>query len=217
MPMRKDEAVSDAATVRTRPGGRSERARIAVLDAALNQLITHGYDGLTVANVAREAGVAETTVYRRWPTPADLAGGALAHLAQVDNPLPDTGALEGDLHTLLSQIIRLVRRPEVERILRAAAALDGGSPASAEARKSFWQNRFTGAALIVDRAIERGELAADTDPYAVIELLVAPTYVRLLLLDRPIDDELLEGSVQRTLKAFGATDQPRPRTNSRRA
>jgi AcrR family transcriptional regulator len=217
VPRRKNETASDAAAVKTRPGGRSERARIAVLDAALNQLITHGYDGLTVANVAREAGVAETTVYRRWPTPADLASGAVAHLAQADNPVPDTGTLEGDLQALLSQIIRLVRRPEIERILRAAAALDGGNPGSVQARKSFWQTRFTGAAHIVERAIERGELAADTDPDAVIELLVAPTYVRLLLLDRPLDNELLQGSVQRTLKAFGATHESPSRMSSRRA
>jgi AcrR family transcriptional regulator len=148
VPRRKDETASDdaasgaasatasATTVKPRPGGRSERARLAVLDAALNQLVAHGYDGLTIANVAREAGVAETTVYRRWPTPADLAGGAVAHLAQTDNPVPDTGTLAGDLHALLAQIIRLVRRPEVERILRAAAALVGGNPASAHARKS---------------------------------------------------------------------------------
>ena len=217
VPRREDETTTKNAIVKTRPGGRSERVRIAVLDAALNQLITHGYNALTVANVAREAGVAETTVYRRWPTPADLASGAVAHLAQADNPVPDTGTLEGDLYALLSQIIRMVRRQEVEWILRAAASLDGGNPAFVQARKSFWRTRFAGAALIVERAIERGELAADTDPDSVIELLVAPTYVRLLLLDRPLDDELLEGSVQRTLKAFGATHQPRSRKSSRRA
>ncbi|MEU6591705.1 TetR/AcrR family transcriptional regulator [Streptomyces sp. NPDC046881] len=203
----KNETVSPGATVRTRPGGRSERVRIAVMDAAVNQLATHGYNALSIANVAREAGVAETTVYRRWPTPADLAGGAVAHLAQTDNPVPDTGTLEGDLRTLLSQIIKLVHRPEVERILRAAAALDGGNAMSAHARESFWRTRFTGAGRIVERAVERGELAAGTDPDAVIELLVAPAYMRLLLTNRPLDDELLDGSVRRTLKAFDAAQK----------
>ncbi|CAL9639971.1 TetR/AcrR family transcriptional regulator [Streptomyces sp. enrichment culture] len=206
----KGETVSPSATVRTRPGGRSERVRVAVMDAAVNQLAAHGYNALSIANVAREAGVAETTVYRRWPTPADLAGGAVAHLAQTDNPVPDTGTLEGDLHALLSQIIKLVERPEVERILRAAAALDGGNAMSAQARESFWQTRFTAAGRIVERAIERGELAPGTDVFAVIEHLVAPAYMRVLLTNRPLDDELLEGSVRRTLKAFDAAPAQNP-------
>lgn len=195
---------SGDAAMKRRTGGRSARVRTAVLDAALEQLVTHGYEGLTVANVARAAGVAETTVYRHWPTPADLAAGAVGHLAEADNPVPDTGTLEGDLRALLSQISELLRRPEVERILRAAAALDTANPSSVEARKSFWQKRFAGAAVIVERAVQRGELGLDTEPDTLIEYLVAPTYVRLLLLDRPLDEDLLEGSVRRTLSAFCA-------------
>lgn len=190
--------------VKRRTGGRSARVRAAVLDAALDELVVHGYEGLSVANVARIAGVAETTVYRHWPTPADLAAGAVAHLAESDNPVPDTGSLYGDLHALLSQISEMLRRPEVERILRAAAALDGANPTSVYARRAFWQKRFAGAAVIIERAVAREELPADTNPDNLIEFLVAPTYIRLLLLDRPLDAELAEESVRRTLTAFGA-------------
>ncbi|GAY15155.1 putative transcriptional regulator, TetR family protein [Mycobacterium sp. shizuoka-1] len=194
--------------VKRRTGGRSARVRTAVLDAALQQLIEHGYEGLSIATVARIAGVAETTVYRHWPTPADLAAGAIGHLAEIDNPVPDTGGLEDDLRALLSQISELLRRPGIERILRTAAALDAGNPVSVQARKAFWEKRFAGASVIARRAVQRGELPADTDPQTLIEYLVAPTYVRLLLLDRPLDTDLLEGSVQRTLAAFGATPRP---------
>lgn len=190
------------AVVKRRTGGRSARVRAAVLDAALGQLVAHGHEGLTIANVARIAGVAETTVYRHWPTPADLAAGAIAHLAESDNPVPDTDNLEGDLRALLTQISGMLRRPEVERILRAAAALDPANAGSVQARKAFWQKRFAGAALIVERAVGRGELPAGTNADTLIEFLVAPTYVRLLLLDRPLDTHLLEESVRRTVAAF---------------
>lgn len=190
------------AVVKRRTGGRSARVRAAVLDAALGQLVAHGHEGLTIANVARIAEVAETTVYRHWPTPADLAAGAIAHLAESDNPVPDTGNLEGDLRALLSQISGMLRRPEVERILRAAAALDPANAGSIQARKAFWQKRFAGAAMIVERAMGRGELPAGTNADTLIEFLVAPTYVRLLLLDRPLDTDLLEESVRRTVAAF---------------
>jgi hypothetical protein len=42
-----------------------------------------------------------------------------------------------------------------------------------------------------------------TDPTVFVEFLVAPAYLRLLLLDRPLDDDLLEHSVRRTVAAFG--------------
>lgn len=189
--------------IRRRPGGRSERIRTAVLEAALSQLALHGYDGLSIAAVAREAGVAETTVYRRWPTPAVLAAAAVAHLAHTDNPIPDTGSLEEDLRALLAQVAELLARPGTEQILRAAAALDRNHPDAARARTAFWDSRFTGSQVIVERAVRRTELAEDSDPYAVIECLVAPLYFRVLLTDRSIDTDFLEDCVQRTLRAFG--------------
>jgi AcrR family transcriptional regulator len=188
--------------VTRRPGGRSEQVRVKVLDSALAQLLDAGYDGLSIRDVARAAGVAETTIYRRWPTTHDLAAAAIAHLAHAENPIPDTGTLDGDLRALLSQIFDLLRRPEVARILRAAAALDGERSDAAEARKSFWRSRFAGSAQIVDRAVERGELRVGADPDELIEFLVAPAYLRLLLLDRPIDDALLGLSVRNTIAAY---------------
>lgn len=186
-----------------RPGGRSARVREAVLRAALEQLLQHGYDGLSMGEVAKAAGVAETTVYRRWPTRADLAVAALGEWVATANPLPDTGTLEGDLRALLAQILELLRRPEVVRILHAAAAVGASVAGAQEAREAFWRTRFSGAAELVERAIARGELPERTDREPLIEFLVGPAYVRLLLTGQPLDEELLQQSVERTLAAYG--------------
>jgi AcrR family transcriptional regulator len=172
------------------------------LAAATEQLLARGYEGLSVSEVAESAGVALTTVYRRWPTKADLAAAVVGDLAAVSNPLPDTGTLEGDLSRLLAQILELLRRPEVERIVRAATTLPASVGGAVEARNAFFQARTAGSAQLVSRAIARGELPADTDPEVVIEFLVGPAYLRLLLSGRPLDDALLAESVQRTLAAF---------------
>ncbi|KUH81221.1 TetR/AcrR family transcriptional regulator [Mycobacterium sp. IS-1556] len=178
-----------------------------VLEAAVERLLDDGYDGLKVRDVARLADVAETTIYRRWPTTHDLAAAAVGHLARADNPIPDTGTLEGDLGTLLGQILNLLRRPEVERILRVAAALDSRDHGAVDARKAFWRSRFLGSSRIVERAIDRGELPVGTDPDELIEFLVAPAYLRLLLLDRPLDSALLDLSVHNTLAAYAVGRQ----------
>lgn len=49
-----------------------------VLDAALEQLSTKGYEGLSMEEVAERACVNKTTIYRRWPTKSELARSALA-------------------------------------------------------------------------------------------------------------------------------------------
>jgi AcrR family transcriptional regulator len=185
-----------------RTGGRSARVRQTVLDAALALMLERGYDGLSVADVAQAADVAETTVYRRWPTKAELAAAAIGELAAAENPLPDTGSLEGDLTTLLTQIVELLRRPDIARVARASVALSSDDPDQAQARTAFYRMRTAGSAQVAVRAIERGALPAGTDPEAVIEQLVAPAYLRLLLTGGPLDDALVTASVQRTLAAF---------------
>ena len=49
-----------------RPGGRTARTRAAVMRAVIGELIDNGYAGATVERVAVRAGVAKTTIYRRW-------------------------------------------------------------------------------------------------------------------------------------------------------
>ncbi|HTU08287.1 MAG TPA: helix-turn-helix domain-containing protein, partial [Trebonia sp.] len=49
-----------------RPGGRTARTRAAVLRAAIEELNDSGYSEASVERVAQRAGVAKTTIYRRW-------------------------------------------------------------------------------------------------------------------------------------------------------
>jgi AcrR family transcriptional regulator len=182
-----------------RPGGRSARVRKAVLDATRSRLLATGFAGLTVADVAADAGVAETTIYRRWPTRTALAAAALAEFAAAENPTPDTGTLETDLRTVLTQILDLLRRPEVERIIRALAALSDDVTGMTETRNAFLQTRVASMNEIVTRATNRGEIRADVHPGDLLETLAAPTYLRLLITGLPLDDALVDRSVRAAL------------------
>jgi AcrR family transcriptional regulator len=186
-----------------RPGGRSARVRSAVLAAARQRLVSYGYASLNVRDVAREAGVAPTTVYRHWPTVADLAAAAMGDLVGIPDTIPDTGSVAGDLHALLAKVARLLRHPQVLQILRAVIALDDSTPTAAHLRRTFWRNRVAGASLIVDRAIARGELAPDTDADTLLESLIAPIYLRGLLNLGAPDDDLYERSVRAALAIHG--------------
>src|SRR5215472_4516890 len=77
----------------------------AVLAASLRQLAEGGYNRMSVESVAAEAGTTKPTVYRRWPTKADLAVAALAHL-QAQAPPALTGSTADDLRAVLEDFRR---------------------------------------------------------------------------------------------------------------
>ena len=67
-----------------------------VLDAAWDLLLTGGYAGLNMDEVADRAAVAKTTLYRRWPTKDHLAVAVVTRTIQPV-AVPDTGDLYHDL------------------------------------------------------------------------------------------------------------------------
>ncbi|MFD8275511.1 TetR/AcrR family transcriptional regulator [Streptomyces flaveolus] len=86
-----------AQTPSRRRGAVLERA---ILDAALEQLGTVGWNGLTMEGVAAGAQTGKAAVYRRWPSKEDLVADALrSGLPSYDN-VPDLGRVRDDLLAL---------------------------------------------------------------------------------------------------------------------
>lgn len=189
---------------RKRTGGRSARVREAVLTATLEQVTEHGIEGLTIGDVAARAGVAETTIYRRWGTRMALIADAVTELAAAGNPVPDTGSLRGDLGLLAEQVSQLISRPGIARLVGTTVALSADPEVDA-ARRRFWRDRFERGSQVIVRAIERGELPAAVVPRSVLETLSAPLYFRLLVGDEPIDEAFIARCVEDTLTLHGTT------------
>jgi AcrR family transcriptional regulator len=171
----------------SRPGGRSARVRNAVLDAAVEVLAEVGYEAFSIEEVATRAGVHKTTVYRRWPTKADLVTDASRARSRALVPTPDTGTLLGDLQALARSVARNVSSDQGGRMARTMVAAGATSADAAAGTAEFFADRIALAHVIVERAIERGELPVGTDANLVIETLIGPLYVRLLLTGEPID------------------------------
>lgn len=195
-------AMSDHAPVRRRTGGRSARVRSAVLQATLDQLFAVGYERLSVRQVATAAGVAPTTVYRRWGSRPELVLAALTELSAVTIIAPDTGTAGGDLRALAGEIAAALAQPPVTALMRSMITLP--DDVAGEYRRSFWADRRSRTEVIVERAIARGELPVSTDASAVLELLIAPIWFRLLISSTPIDDVALDRWVQAALAVTGS-------------
>lgn len=170
-----------------RPGGRAARVRAAVLEATAALLMEVGYDDLTVDEVARRAGVHKTTVYRRWPTKPELIADAVRDQSAEAVPIPDTGSLLGDLRELAASVANNIASEGGARRTRSIVAAAASSDELATSVHAFWMHRLALCGPIIERAISRGELSADTDSDLVIETLVGPIWLRLLVTGEPID------------------------------
>lgn len=193
--------------MRRRPGGRSAAVTQAVYDATLDLLAEVGYRDLQLPDVAARAGVNKTTVYRRWPTTAQLVGDLIRDLAVDEVPIPDTGTLHGDLVALLTDVAAIIDRPAVKAIIQAGIPQPTDAPPAVAARVEYWQDRFGRSSEIVRRAIARGELDAGTEPRTLVEYASSPIYFRRLVTGEAVDDAFVEQLAARTIRAFGREDR----------
>ncbi|MHB9858596.1 TetR/AcrR family transcriptional regulator [Streptomyces sp. YIM S03343] len=164
-------APAHAASLRRR-GAVLERA---ILDAALEQLSTVGWKGLTMEGVAAAAQTGKAAVYRRWPSKEDLVADALqAGLPRFD-AAPDLGGVREDLLELCRQARgAMYSRPG----FALRSVIHECDPAQAE--------RFHGVIFegllepatrllreVVDRGIERGEVRPDASNSFVYDAIPA--------------------------------------------
>ncbi|MCU1639984.1 MAG: transcriptional regulator [Nocardia sp.] len=187
--------------VRPRPGGRSARVREAVFDAAVAVLAEQGPAGFTVGEVARRAGVHETSIYRRWGTREGLAVEALLDRSRRELPIPDTGSLREDLAAYAAELIVFLRAP-LGRALMHTLTMAADNPTVVAARDEFWAGRFELAGVMVERAVARGEVPEGTDSRSVLELLIAPLHFRMQATGEPLGIDLADHLADLVVRAF---------------
>jgi AcrR family transcriptional regulator len=176
-------------TAVARPGGRTARVRATVLDATVAELIAHGYAALSVDGVAARAGVNKTTIYRRWGGKDSLIVDAVETFAAAQADVPDSGDIDEDLHLWARSILRTLTGPVSGALVRAVFGGAGDSHPVTDLRHRFWLTRSTLVRIVVERAVQRGQLPAGTDADEVIKHVGAPLYYRLLVLAEPLTPE----------------------------
>jgi AcrR family transcriptional regulator len=195
--------MDEVAVQRRRTGGRSARVREAVLKATLRVVAEQGADAVSIREIARQARVHETSIYRRWRTKEHLILDALLDYSEEQLPIPDTGTLRDDLVAFATSVTNYLASPLGRTVARSMAVADDDVTLAAT-RAQFWQSRFDLARVIVDRATSRGELPDDIDPAMALELLIAPLHFRTLLTRQPIDEQRAGQVVDLLLKGIAS-------------
>ena len=173
--------------VRRRTGGRSARVREAVLKATLHAVAEYGADAVSISEIARQADVHETSIYRRWPTKEHLVLDALLDYSEAKLPIPNTGTLRDDLVAFATAVTVYLDSPLGRTLVRSMVAA-GDDDTLTAGRAQFWKSRLDLASAIIARAKDRGEVPTDLDAATALELVIAPLHFRALLTRRPIDE-----------------------------
>jgi AcrR family transcriptional regulator len=169
-----------------RPAGLREskkaRTRLAISDAATRLFAAHGFEKVTVVQIAAAADVSEKTVFNYFPTKEDLffdrADELIEGLVRTITERPEGTTIAAAVHTLLAENRvpfpgtgwRMLREPELYERFRDFVATEHASPALRARRLVLvaeeWAPHLAGVI-----AAELG-LAADDERGAVFAAMI---------------------------------------------
>jgi AcrR family transcriptional regulator len=162
----------------------------AILHATLEVLAETGYDALRLDAVAARAKASKATLYRHWTGKADLVVAAVKSYEQTDHLIEetDTGSLRGDLLAILGAITDTMTGPTGQIMTGVMIAMQRDSELAEAVRTSILKDRQHIIQRMLDRAIARGELPADTDTEIFEEIAPAVLFTRIFIQGRPTDE-----------------------------
>ena len=156
--------------------------------AAAEILERDGYAGLVMERVATESGVAKTTLYRSWPTKAALCMDLYMNIAGRELEQPDTGTLRGDLRQIIDAVVQLQTRTPAGAAFIGLLSEAQLNPATRPALLAeFAERRREVTRIVLRRAIQRGEIRADTNIDVFIDALGGAVTFRLLQGHAPLN------------------------------
>ena len=174
---------------------RVRRSRAAVLDITAQLLFERGFGGATVDEISRRSGIAKTTIYRHWPTRADLLRDAGSKL---ETPLstPDEGSFEADVTALMRELAHSLRTARWPAALPSVIDAAERDASIAELYRGLQQGFSTPFLTVIERAVQKGELPEDTDAALLVAALTGALFYRRWYSREPLTDEFVSQVVR---------------------
>ena|SRR5208283_2135017 len=201
-------AQRQAKASRGRP--RDPGADKAIFRAALELFVEHGIEGASFEQIARRAGVARTTVYRRWSSREDL----LAQAMEVAREAPErslTAAAGVAPKRMADELINALSEMATRRdYLRTVAKLVSSVPDSPKLMAVYWNTylipRRRMVAEIIGRARERGAIAKEADSETLQDMIGGAIMYHLLVRPGRKNRKEMRAYIRRLIRHAGFTD-----------
>ncbi|MFI6588545.1 TetR/AcrR family transcriptional regulator [Embleya sp. NPDC050493] len=190
-------SVTSSQPRRPRSGNRrDEAARLAVLHAADDLLVEHGFGALTVEAIARRAGVAKQTIYRWWPSKVEILLDTLIEDSDKRLPFPTEEPTAESIRGYLRRFARFLARDPAGKVLLALVAQAQHDPDTARSlHERYLGPRRARERDMLVRAVDAGEISPRLGPDIAIDALVGPIVYRALTgssIPRDLVDTLVE-------------------------
>jgi AcrR family transcriptional regulator len=178
---------------------RSEKSREAILNATHDLLTEQGGAGLTIEAIARRAEVGRPTIYRWWPTVADIVLEAVLRQADKDIAVPAFESLRETLRQFLRQSMQAIGGWGGVHLRFLMAHAQNDEEFRERFRDNFVAKRRAVLQSIFQQAVERGQVGSGHDLDMLVDIVFGAMWYRLLVGHAPMDesfaDELTEAVI----------------------
>lgn len=191
--------LGDVSSRRGRRAGPTAETEEQVLQAAFRLLCVAGPSALTPVRIHQETGVARTTIYRHWPTPAHIVDAVMGRAIARSELDELTGDLPHDLAVAVGTLtFRFEHRP-VAAFYRATLELDDGVGLPTKSQV-YIAGLIEPVRDVIAGAVAAGSLRGDIDE--LTSILCGPLLLDHLLLDKPVDGVDVSALVEQFLESY---------------
>jgi AcrR family transcriptional regulator len=191
--------------MRTAGRPRNEATRRLILRTALELLQHETLQAITIEAIAKAAGVSKATIYRWWTSKAAIVIEAFIEHHIVRTPMrqdvPPGEAIAEHMRHLVEQYSGWPGH--------IVAQIIGEAQSDPSIGREFRERFHYGRRAVVREAMEQwrrsGDIDNDTDIEALMDVLYAPIYMRLLVGHAPLDDKFVKQHVAFVYKLLGAS------------
>ena len=156
----------------------------AILRAALELFIEHGVAGASIEKIAKRAGVAKTSIYRRWPRREELLAQAIEAFRNASGFTTDIldNTRPHDFVELLIGACEMVAQPEIRRLM---ARLIGSIPDCPKLIEVYRETYYLPRRQALGRALQRvraaGLLAENVDLDTLAATIIGAVMHQLIM------------------------------------
>lgn len=171
-----------------------------MLGATVELLGETSYAALTIDAIAERARASKATIYRWWPSKGAVVADALGD--QISQTVVEpTGDLRADLETIVRTAVDgFARRPIGQSMGALTFELASDPEAAALFMERFVMPRRSSVRAVIEGAIERGELPAETEPELLMDAFVGAILYRVVVTGGPTDERFVEAMVDLLLR-----------------
>ena len=172
-----------------------------VVQTAIAQMCEVGLPNVTIDGLSKKSGVAKTTIYRHWETLDDIILSAIDHMTGAPQ-FVDSGSLQQDVETTLMNLSRCFRSENWARCMPDIIEKGRIDKSFGEKKRQIMHQQFEPLTKAIQNARERGEIDANIDDDLLFSQLVGPLFMRYMLKNEPLKEELIKQHVATILSSY---------------